>query len=163
MLIRVGYEISFLISQATAMNALLRVHPSRHSAIRKPERFEVEPQTDVHEFIDSNGNICNRLFLPPGRVTLRNNATLIDSGIPDQQHWNALQHDVQNLPDNALPYLLASRYCEVDSELNNIAGSLFNTTLGGWHRVQSICNFVFQHLKFDYQKARANRTALESF
>jgi transglutaminase-like putative cysteine protease len=58
---------------------------------------------------------------------------------------------------------LASHYCEVDSELNDLAGTLFNSTPPGWPRVQAICNFVHQHIRFDYMQARANRTAREAF
>ncbi len=86
-----------------------------------------------------------------------------DGGEPDPQVWSARLHPVQELPDDTLLFLLASRYCEVDSELKDLAGSLFNATPPGWPRVQSICNFVFQHLRFDYLQARANRTALEAF
>jgi transglutaminase-like putative cysteine protease len=65
--------------------------------------------------------------------------------------------------DDTLPFLLASRYCEVDSELKDIAGNLFNQWLPGWTRVVAICDYVNRHIRFDYMQARANRTALETF
>lgn len=163
MLIRVGYEIAFRFPQPTAMVVLLYVHPSRCSTIQSPERFEVEPRVPISEFVDSFGNRCGRLFVPAGRLVLRNEAIVEDSGQPDPQAWNAPQHNVQELPNDALLFLLASRYCEVDSELKDMAGNLFNATPPGWPRVQSICNFVYQHIRFDYQQARANRTAVETF
>ena len=128
MLIRVGYEITFRFPQPTAMVVLLHVHPSRASTIQIPERFEVEPRVPISEFVDSLGNRCGRLFVPSGRVVLRNDATVEDSGQPDPQAWNAPQHDVQDLPNEVLLFLLASRYCEVDSELKDLAGTLFNST-----------------------------------
>jgi transglutaminase-like putative cysteine protease len=103
------------------------------------------------------------LFVPAGHVVLRNDATVEDCGVADVQAWNAPQDNVQDLPNDVLLFLLASRYCEVDSELKDLAGSLFNATSPGWPRVQAICNFVYQHLRFDYMQARANRTALEAF
>jgi transglutaminase-like putative cysteine protease len=33
----------------------------------------------------------------------------------------------------------------------------------GWGRVQAICDFVHEHVRFDYQRAWSNRTALEAF
>jgi transglutaminase-like putative cysteine protease len=145
------------------MVVLLYVHPSRCSTIQTPERFEVEPRVPNSEFVDSFGNRCGRLFVPAGRVVLRNDATVEDSGQPGPQVRHAPQHDVQDLPNEVLLFLLASRYCEVDSELKDLAGTLFNSTPPGWPRVQSICNFVYQHVRFDHQQARANRTALETF
>ena len=70
---------------------------------------------------------------------------------------------IQDLPDDALLYLLGSRYCEVDSELKDLAWTLFGSVAAGWPVVQSVCNFVHQHIRFDYMQARANRTALEVF
>jgi transglutaminase-like putative cysteine protease len=163
MRIRVGYEITFRFPQPTAMVVLLYVHPSRVSAIRTPERFEVEPHALISEFVDSFGNRCGRLFVPSGRVLLRSDVTIEDSGEPDAQVTTAPQHHVQDLPNEVLPFLLASRYCEVDSELKDLGGALFNSAPPGWPRVQSICNFVNQHIRFDYMQARANRTAVETF
>ena len=86
-----------------------------------------------------------------------------DSGQPDPQDWNACQHPVQELPNDALIFLLASRYCEVDSELKETAWTMFGHLPAGWPLVQAICNFVHGHVRFDYMMARANRTALDVF
>ena len=68
---------------------------------------------------------------------------------------------MQDLPNDVLLFLLASRYCEVDSELRDTAWSLFGHLPAGWPLVQAVCDFVHQHIRFDYMQARANRTALE--
>ena len=91
----------------------------------------------------------------------RNDALVEDAGLPDVQVPYALQHQVQDLPSDVLMFLLASRYCEVDSELRDIAWSLFGQLPAGWPLVQAVCNFVHRHICFDYMQARANRTALE--
>jgi transglutaminase-like putative cysteine protease len=163
LLIRVGYEIAFRFSQPTAVMMLLYVHPSRSATLRDSERIEVEPAVPVSDFIDSFGNRCGRLFVPAGRVVFRNNAIFKDSGEPDPQAWDAPQIDVRDLPDDVVQFLLPSRYCEVDSELKDVAYSLADSTPPGWPRVQAICDFVHQRVHFDYQQARANRTALETF
>jgi transglutaminase-like putative cysteine protease len=74
-----------------------------------------------------------------------------------------LQHTVQDLPNDVLLFLLASRYCEVDSQLRDIAWSQFGQLPAGWPLVQAVCDFVHQHIRFDYNAARANRTALEVY
>lgn len=163
MLIRVGHEISLTFLQPTATVLMLYLHPSRTATVRQPERLQIEPWTPVSEYIDLYGNHCGRILAPSGRVVFRNNAIVEDSGEPDPQVWDAPQHKVENLPDDVLLFLLASRYCEVDSELREIASTLFSQTLPGWSRVVEICNFVHQHIRFDYMLARANRTALETF
>jgi transglutaminase-like putative cysteine protease len=161
-LIRVGYEIAFRFSQPTAVLMLLYVHPSRSASLRRAERIEVEPAVPVSDFIDSFGNRCGRLFAPAGRVVFRNDAIVVDSGEPDPQALDAPQIDVRDLPDDVVQFLLPSRYCEVDSELKDVAYSLADSMSRGWPRVQAICDFVHQRVRFDYKQARANRTALET-
>lgn len=51
------------------------------------------------------------------------------------------------LPFEVLPYLMSSRYCEVD-RLSEIAWSLFGHTPTGWARVQAVCDWVHTHFRF---------------
>jgi len=77
-------------------------------------------------------------------------------------HPNAHQHEIADLPEDALTFLLGSRYCETDL-LMNTAWQLFGTTPLGWARVQAICDFVHNHIAFAYTDARNTRTAFEAF
>ncbi len=163
MLIRVGYEVAFDSPAPAAMLVTLFLHPSRAPTVRKAEWLQVEPQVAIRQYIDSFGNRCGRVFVPAGRVVFRNDAIVDDCGLPDLQVRDAVQHNVQDLPDEVLLFLLASRYCEVDSELKETAWRLFNGTPLGWPRVQAICDFVQRHIRFDYMQARANRTAREIY
>ena len=45
----------------------------------------------------------------------------------------------------------------------DFAWKQFGTFASGWERVQSVCDFVHRHLRFDYQQARSDRTALNAF
>ena len=74
----------------------------------------------------------------------------------------AHQHAVEDLPAEALVFLMGSRYCETD-RLSEIAWSLFGKTQPGWARVQAICNYVHQHISFRYEHAPASRTAWEAY
>ena len=163
MLIKVGCEIEFTYPNPTAVVLMLYLHPSvavRIQGFREPGGGAA---VAITQYTDLYGNRCGRLFVPAGPMKVRHEATVVDSGQPDPQVWNVHQHLVQSLPDNVLLYLLSSRYCEVDSELKEIAWSLFGHFPAGWPLVQAICNFVHQHIRFDYMQARANRTALEIF
>ena len=163
MIVRAGFEAAFDFSQPTPVLLLAYVHPSRAPTIRWIERPTSEPHVDISEYTDAYGNLCGRTVVPAGRVMFRTDALIEDDGLPDVQVWNALQHRVQDLPSDVLLFLLASRYCEVDSELRDSAWSLFGQLPAGWPLVQAVCNYVHQHIRFDYMQARANRTALEVF
>jgi transglutaminase-like putative cysteine protease len=163
MLIRVGYRIALDFREATPALLMLYLHPSRQTSVVRPGSLSVDPPTPVTEYLDLYGNRCGRLLAPAGRVTFSDDSVVSDDGRPDAQVWDAPQHAVQDLTDDVLLYLLASRYCEVDSELKDIAGGLFGGTRPGWARVAAICDFVHHHVRFDYLGARANRTALDTF
>ncbi len=151
MLIRAGFEIGFTAPEPAAMVLMLYLHPSRAPTIWKPERLEVEPPVAVTDYIDEFGNRCGRIFAPAGRLLLRSDVIVEDCGLPDLQVPTAPQHDVQDLPHDVLQFLRASRYCEVDSELKDVCWTLFAHFQPGWPRVQAICDFVHEHVHFDYQ------------
>jgi transglutaminase-like putative cysteine protease len=163
MLIRIGYDITVRVFAPTSVVYLLRVHPSRSGDLVLPENFRIRPELPVEEYWDKFGNLCGRLQVQAGDVRFLNEAIIRDPGELDAYAPEAAQHDVQVLPVETLTFLLPSRYCEVDSELLDFAWKTFGSTTTGWPRVQAICDFVHRHLRFDYEQARANRTALEAF
>lgn len=163
MLIHVGFEVAFQFEKPTPLLALGLIHPSIGSLIRKTEQLVVDPPVPMTEYIDGFGNRCLRMVVPPGRVVLMNDSIVQNSGLPDVQVPDAHQHAVEELPYEVLVFLLASRYCEVDSELKDIAWAQFGHLPAGWPLVQAICNFAHRHIRFDYQLARANRTAHEVY
>jgi transglutaminase-like putative cysteine protease len=73
-----------------------------------------------------------------------------------------MQHPVQQLPEETLLFLLGSRYCETDL-LSETAWRLFSGVPAGWARVQAVCDFVHQHVKFGYQHANPTKTAFQVF
>lgn len=57
-------------------------------------------------------------------MIFRNDANVEENGQREPTVWDALQHNVQDLPDDVLPFLLPSRYCAVDSDLKEFTGTL---------------------------------------
>ena len=163
MLIRIGYDIALNFTFPTAVIHLLRVHPSRGSDLLAPERFTTDPELPVEEYSDRFGNLRGRLLAPPGRLRFTNEAVIRDSGQLDAYAPEATQLEASEIPTDLLEFLLPSRYCEVDSELTDFAWRTFMQAKPGWERVQAVCDFVHGHLQFNYQKARADRTALDAF
>ena len=114
MLIRIGYDISFELANPTPLITMLYVHPSRRKDLQATEEVTVEPNVPVHTYQDSFGNICGRLLAPAGTVRFTLDTAIEDSGQPDAESPEVAQHSVEDLPDEALRFLLPSRYCEVD-------------------------------------------------
>jgi len=162
MLIRIGYDIAYEVSAPTPMLLMLYVHPERMKDLRAPERLITQPAVDVENYTDNFGNRCAKIVAPPGLIRLYYDNVIEESGLPEPIALNAEQHLVQDLPLEVLPFLLPSRYCEVE-KLNEIAWQLFGTTPPGWARVQAVCDWVHEHVTFGYEFAREDRTAWEVF
>lgn len=163
MFIRVDCDIALTFPEPAAVILMLSLHPSVAPAAKGSEQLWVVPAVPLHGFADVYGNRCWRTFVPAGTTTFRHSAIVEDSGQPDIQPWDAVQHRVQDLPDDTMIFLLASRYCEVDSELKDTAWKMFGTLPAGWPLVRAVCDFVHRHVRFEYLQARANRTALEVY
>jgi transglutaminase-like putative cysteine protease len=160
MQIRVGFEMLYEFVGRTPMVLMLNVHPSRALDVIKPDHLRITPSLPVTRYTDMFGNVCTRLVAPSGQVEISTDALVWDSGLPEAVEPNARQHEVAELPHDALVFLLASRYCETD-RLMQEAWARFGKTPLGWPRVQAICDFVHSHVRFGYQHARATRTAAE--
>jgi transglutaminase-like putative cysteine protease len=162
MLIRVGYELVFQVPARTPMLVALYTHPSRAFSLRGSDHVQVEPNVAVEEFTDSFGNRCGRLVAPPGKLRLWSMTFVADSGAPDEVRTQAQQQPVENLPPEVLPFLLGSRYCDVD-KLSEVAWSLFGHTPLGWTRVQAVCDWVHQNVQFGYQFASPFKSAIDVY
>ena len=162
MLIRLGYDIRFDITQDVPFVALLSVHPSRRGDLLEPDRLTVEPGVHTTEYVDSFGNICTRFLAPTGSVRLTNSTLIHDSGDLDPQSPGAPEVPVEELPPDTLRYLMSSRFCEVDL-LSATAVELFGGVPRGWSRVRAICDWVYSKVRFSYPEARPTRTALDVY
>jgi transglutaminase-like putative cysteine protease len=162
MIIKIGFDIRFKLFGPTPMILMLFVHPSRRGDLRSEERLVVEPELPVTTYTDLFGNVAGRLFAPEGNIRFTLDALIEDSGKPDRTPCDAVQHKVEELPDEVLAFLLPSRYCEVD-KLSDSAWNLFGNTPPGWPRVQAICDWVNQHVTFGYQHANSTKSAFDVY
>lgn len=162
MKIRIGYELAFECPQPTPMILMLNVHPTRSQDLIVPDTMVGIPPIPVSTYIDSFGNQCSRIVAPAGSLRLSADAVIHDAGLPDEVNPEAKQSSVEELPDEALQYLLGSRYCETDP-LADTAWQLFGDKVPGWSRVEAICNYAHDHIEFGYHHARSTRTAWDVF
>jgi transglutaminase-like putative cysteine protease len=158
MYIHFGYDISYQLPTATPVVLMLHLRPELGARLCEPEILHTAPNVPREEFTDPFGNRCTRFTAPAGLLELTCDSVIEDSGLPSPIVTDAREHPVSELPAAVLPYLLPSRYCDVEL-LGSLAWSLANGTTPGWNRVQAICDWVHGYLRFDYKLARPTRTA----
>ena len=161
MLIRAGYTIAYDCAAPTPMLMMINLHPSRAADLRTPEIAATTPDAPLRRYRDGFGNICTRVVAPQGRFSVSAEFVVEDDGQPDRSSPDAVQHPVDDLPDEALQFLLGSRYCETE-RLSDTAWSLFSGTPPGWPRVQAIVAYVHDHIRFGYEHARPDKTAWDA-
>jgi transglutaminase-like putative cysteine protease len=156
--IKAGFEIVYQCSQPTPMLLVLSPHPSRLPDLETPHQIRFDPPIVATEYRDNFGNLGHRIVAPAGCLTLATEFVVRDAGAPEPVVANAVQHGIEELPDEALVFLLGSRYCETE-RLSDLAWSLFGGTPPGWERVQTICDYVHDRITFGYEYADPTRTA----
>ncbi|MCD1635221.1 transglutaminase family protein [Martelella mediterranea] len=162
MKIRAGFHIGYDCENPTPMLLTLNVFPSRWADLLTAQVLSFDRPIDVSSYTDVFGNACNRIVAPPGRTTISTAFEIYDDGLADPVPYGAIQHQINDLPDDVLVYLLGSRYCDTD-RLADFAWRTFADTPLGWPRVQAILDFTHQRIAFDYMKADPFRTAFGGF
>ena len=160
MKIRCGFDITYFCNTPTAMLFLLNVHPSREKDLLSPQTITLDPGVPLRQYTDLFGNRVTRVLAPAGPLNLRADFMIADSGAVDEYAPDAREVPVEDLPDDTLIYLLASRYCDTEA-LGGLAWSLFGNTPRGWARVQAIVAYAHDRITFGYEHARNTRTASE--
>jgi transglutaminase-like putative cysteine protease len=161
LLIKGGYNIAFDCLDYTPMVLTIRIRPERDADLIQPETLTLFPEVSYSEYIDSFGNRCTRLIAPPGRLSIWNRFIVADSGMPEELPINAYQHQVGELPEDTLGYLVGSRYCDTQ-KLSELAWSLFGGYWRGYPVVEAIMNYTHNRIRFSYANARPDRTAFDA-
>src|SRR3954470_22095230 len=115
MLIRTGFNLAFNTFGPTPMNLLLNIRPERAVDLVTPEVITFDPPVPARQFRDPFGNVCTRIVAPGGCISMSADFVIRDTGEPDPVALDAVQHPVEDLPDDVLPFLLGSRYCDTDT------------------------------------------------
>ncbi|MFA5900238.1 MAG: transglutaminase family protein [Hyphomicrobium sp.] len=162
MKLRIGYELQYSFPQPTPAILILNVHFTRVACLAAPDHIIIKPVVPISGYRDTFGNWCCRIVAPAGKVKITADAVITDSGIPDPVVPDAAQIPVEDLPEEAIVFLLASRFCDSD-RLLDLSWKLFGHARPGWGRVQAICDWVHRHIAFGYEHASVTRTASEAY
>jgi len=159
MLIRVGCEFQYDSSGPTP--TVWQVRPRAEPAQRLvSESWCTTPALPRTSYHDTYGNICDRLTFPSGQVLLRYDAQVEVSGVVDDSDTEARQVPVESLPDEAMAFLLPSRFC-VSDVLQQRAWDLFGWTEPGWPRVAAVCDWVHENVRFQPGSSNPLTSALD--
>lgn len=124
------------------------------------ERYDVEPWVPAREFVDGYGNLCQRFVVPQGELSFRVTSEL---EVADQVAVDAHAPltPVEMLPDDALVYLLQSRYCPSD-RMEEQAREVVRGCAPGYGQAARISDWVGERLEYRYGVSDQSTDALLS-
>ncbi len=160
--ISIGCRFRFEVNEPTHAVVLVEPHIEEESRVSNAF-FSIQPAVASTTYRDLFANRCRRLTLPMGTVDLEFTATVDATGTPDDRNDFARELHPADLPDEALAFLLPSRYCQSD-QLASFALQQFGGVvpdMNGVHRVRAITQWVHDRIGFDYGMASPTTTAAD--
>jgi transglutaminase-like putative cysteine protease len=159
--IRVGCEFRYEATWPTPTVMLVQpLRDAAHQVLR--QEWQTAPDLPMQAYYDIYGNLCQRLVIPNGESVLRYDATVEVADQYDEAAPSAQQMPVEALPDDVLLYTLPSRFCLSDV-LSDTAWQLFGQTPPGWARVQAICDWVHNNIRFQYGTSTPLTTSVDIY
>jgi transglutaminase-like putative cysteine protease len=140
----VGCE--FHLETPRPVAAVVQVAPCPQQGVRM-QREEWHTSSDHHGYVDHYANRCERFTIESGSSRIAYEAALLLTDPADVIEPDAPETPVASLPDEALSFIMPSRFCLPD-ELGHQAWQRFGELAPGWGRVQAVVDFVHGHLEF---------------
>ena len=138
-------SLDFKIPAPTPFVLMLRPRSGLQQWIGR-EEYVLSPSVPAVEFTDLFGNLCQRLVAPAGEFSIHTSADIESSDASDTAP-GAHFIPVQNLPDETLPFLLPSRFCESD-RFSQMAAELVSDCAPGYDQCTAIVDYVRRTVRY---------------
>jgi len=135
----VSSNLRFQMVETTVLILMLRPYRGLQQWINS-EVYTVKPAMPMIESTDNFGNSCQRLLAPAGNYMIHASAEVIVNDCVDVAP-GAYFVEIQHLPNDVLPFLLPSRYCESD-RFGDIAREIIFDATPGYDQVIKITDWV---------------------
>jgi len=125
------------------------------------ERLAISSGVSPHSYTDPrSGNRFIRFDAQPGPLRVDYKAEVEVHTPPPQKGLR--ETPVSEVPDEILPYLLATRYCESDVLCNDVV-DLFGQVPRGYERVRAVEEWIRTHITYKAGSTDVNTTAQQVF
>jgi transglutaminase-like putative cysteine protease len=120
------------------------------------ESLTTLPALPVGRYTDQLGNRTLRINVQPGPFSIRYRTTAIVRRMPGTE--NLRETPVASMPLDVFPYLTGSRYVESELIFQDAVNWIGTTDLG-FRRVERICQWVRDNVKYEVGTSKPNGTA----
>lgn len=124
------------------------------------ENYELRPWVPTTEYVDSYGNLCQRFVVPRGDMCIEVSMVMeAEEQIAVEPGAGATP--IEQLPTDALLYLLQSRYCPSD-KMESRARQLVGDAPAGYAQVERIRAWIHDNLAYRYGVSNESTDALDT-
>jgi transglutaminase-like putative cysteine protease len=156
--LHVGCRLASTVTAVTHAVVLVDPHSSVQHAIVEERWKSGLPSA---RFTDLYGNVCRRVDLTAENGTFEYDATIRISPDPEPMPGpDDVQHRIEQLSPELLHWLLPSRLCESDRFIDQ-AWELFGASPRGAGRVQAVCDWIHEHIRYEVGASTAVTTAYD--
>ena len=124
------------------------------------ERYEMSPWVRTTEYVDSYGNLCQRLTIPQGQMRIEVEMELETEPLI-QVTPGARPTPVAQLPGDVLQFLLQSRYCPSD-KMEARALEIVEGGEPGYPQAERIRSWIHETLEYRYGVSDSTTDALDT-
>ena len=159
MKLNVGCEITVRTPAPCPIVAMLRPRSGLAQWLSS-ETYIFDPWVPTTEYVDSYGNLCQRLVVPGGDMKIRVEAVVeadAEVAVAPEAAWCP----VDTLPDDVLLYLLPSRYCPAD----RLEAKAYEVTAGaapGYAQAEAIRAWIQRSVEYRYGASDAHTDATDT-
>jgi len=138
-------SLEFQIPAPTPFILMLRPRSGYNQWVGR-EEYLIDPSVPTYEFTDMFGNLCQRLIAPAGEFSIKTSVYVKAAEAGDIAP-GAFFIEVQNLPNETLPFLLPSRYCESEY-FNQLAAEVSQGYAPGYDQCTAIVNYIRNTIRY---------------
>jgi len=153
MKLNVGCDITVRADARCPIVAMLRPRSGLAQWLSS-ETYVFDPWVPTTEYVDSYGNLCQRMVVPAGDMRIRVEA-VVETENTLAVAPAAPQSAVDQLPDDVLQFLLPSRYCPSDT-LESRALEVAGAAAPGYPQVEAIRAWIQQHIEYRHGASDAS-------
>ncbi|RYG12963.1 MAG: transglutaminase family protein [Burkholderiales bacterium] len=124
------------------------------------QRYHLDPWIFGTEYQDVYGNLCQRFTAPAGTSTVRVETEVEVEDVVSSDPTAAFT-PIAQVPDDALIYLLPSRYCPADGMADR-ANDITQGASPGYGQVASICEWIRNNVEYRYGVSSQTTDALQT-
>lgn len=137
--------LEFHVPEPAPFLFMLRPRSGRQQWVSR-EEYVLTPGVPAVEFTDPFGNLCQRLVAPTGGFSV---FTSVEAVCPESSDSapGAPFIEVQQLPDETLPFLLPSRFCESD-RFGQMAASITTGLVSGYDQCLAIVDYIRRTIRY---------------